>query len=211
MRACGTRRRSISSIQSPESNLIEARVSREAANHAGWFAGVAAVRTDYDQTRAWIGSDRSEPEFPGLHNRQSEVAVFGELTDPCSADRRSPPVLARRAARSAAECFNSRQGTATESRKQDFFLPSITFSGRPAPALIIWPISAGLSRRRILDLRRPRSSFGPDRMSAIEFGGRYARKRCVEPRIDGARIYTLDRRPGRHARYQRLAGDRHRR
>src|SRR6185503_8767826 len=104
----------------------------------GWLAGVAAVRTDYDQTRAWMGSDGSSLTFPGLRNRQSEVAAFGELTQPLFGG--IALTASARAARSeiSGGVLHSRLGASTERRKQDFFLPSITFSGRPAPGLLLY-------------------------------------------------------------------------
>jgi outer membrane receptor protein involved in Fe transport len=174
-----------------EVDSFEARVSRETTRHSGWLAGISAVRNDYQQTRR-LDLPNSEVEIlPGLHNRQTEVAVFGELTRPLFGG--IDVTAGARAALSeiAGEVLNARRRTATETRKQNLFLPSIAFSARPARALMLYArYQQGFRAGGFSIFADVVQRYRADRMSAFELGGRYAASDAWQPRIDVALAYT---------------------
>ena len=170
---------------------LEARVSHEATRHSGWLAGISAVQNDYDQTRALSSPDVLDLALPGVHNRQTEVAAFGELTHPLfgGIDATAGVRLARSEVRGGV--LNSRRDTTTERRKQDFFLPSIALSGRPAPALLLYVRYQQGFRAGGFSIFGDRVEvYRPDRMSAIEVGGRYGGDDDRRPRIEASLTHT---------------------
>lgn len=113
----------------------ETRLSKSAADGSSWVAGVSLVR-NVDRIERALGPLESPVPIAALRNAKTELAAFGEITQPI-ASKLSATLGARLAyASTTGEFLGEADSNFEPRRKQRRILPTAALSWRPHPGII---------------------------------------------------------------------------
>lgn len=168
---------------------VEGRVWPARASGFRWLAGATLTQNHFTQERS-LGLPGSPNAVPGLRNRQTETAVFGEFTLPLIASLTLTSGARLAHASISGGPIDPAAASVRQKQGQTFFLPSIGLSGRPLRDLLVYGrYQQGFRPAGFAIFGDIVQRFRSDRMKAVEAGLRFApRSKSLE--VDGSVAYT---------------------
>lgn len=152
---------------------LEVRALSAEPSPIDWLAGVAFAENSYVQTRAF-GSPAAPQPLPWLHNKQVEMAAFGEISKPLIWGSSVTGGLRLARTRLTGGPVTGAIARSGNARTESFVLPSVAVSGSPAAHLLLYGrYQQGFRPGGFAIFGQIVQRFRSDRMASFEAGARY--------------------------------------